>query len=270
MPAPGPLALGRGVVVRAGGPVPDAWDGAPVVRVDAGTLDDPATAVTALHDAWLARSPVVVELAVDPATFRAPAVLGRTSRGRLGAAVRAVARPAPLPRLGQHLRRPGRASRCGGGAARRERLGAAPDGGPAGRATSSCPTAGRRGSTAVPAAAFGGDRRRGRRPHRLRRARPARPSSPRRRAPTRRPGARPAGRGRPRGRTGPGRSPRPGSGKTRVLTERLRHLVVDRRLRAGDACWPWPTTSGPSRRWRTARPTSGPASRRSTRSATRC
>ena len=72
MPAPGPLALGRGVVVLAGDAVPDAWDGAPVVRVDAGTLDDPATAVAALHDAWLARTPVVVELGVDPATFRAP------------------------------------------------------------------------------------------------------------------------------------------------------------------------------------------------------
>ena len=60
-------------MVLAGDPVPDAWDGAPVVRVDAGTLDDPAAAVAALHDAWLARTPVVVELAIDPATFRAPA-----------------------------------------------------------------------------------------------------------------------------------------------------------------------------------------------------
>ena len=44
-----------------------------MVRVDAGTLDDPAAAVAALHDAWLGRTPVVVELAIDPATFRAPA-----------------------------------------------------------------------------------------------------------------------------------------------------------------------------------------------------
>ncbi len=32
----------------------------------------PATAVAALHEAWLTRQPVVVELGVDPASFRAP------------------------------------------------------------------------------------------------------------------------------------------------------------------------------------------------------
>ena len=84
MPAPGPLALGRGVVVLAGDPVPDAWDGAPVVRVDAGTLDDPAAAVAALHDAWLDRTPVVVELAIDPAHVPGAERPGTTSRGGSG------------------------------------------------------------------------------------------------------------------------------------------------------------------------------------------
>src|SRR5262245_6110783 len=75
MPAPGPPALGRGVIVRAGAVVPDAWAGAgaPVVRIDAETMDDPGEAVAALHDAWLGRRPVVVELAIDPGSFRAPA-----------------------------------------------------------------------------------------------------------------------------------------------------------------------------------------------------
>ncbi len=73
MPAPGPLSLGRGVVVGGGASVPAAWDGAPVIRVDAQALDAPEPAVTALHDAWLNRRAVVVELAVDPARFRAPA-----------------------------------------------------------------------------------------------------------------------------------------------------------------------------------------------------
>jgi DNA helicase-2/ATP-dependent DNA helicase PcrA len=43
------------------------------VRVDAATLDAPAAVVDALHRAWSAREPVVIELAVDPAELRRPA-----------------------------------------------------------------------------------------------------------------------------------------------------------------------------------------------------
>ena len=72
MTVPGPRALGRGVIVAAGEPVPPAWSGAPVVRIDEAALADPADVVARLHEAWATRTPVVVELAVDPASFRAP------------------------------------------------------------------------------------------------------------------------------------------------------------------------------------------------------
>ena len=71
MTSPGPAALGRGVVV-AGAPVPPAWSGAPVVRVDEAALAAPSDVVGRLHEAWARRRPVVVDLAVDPARFRAP------------------------------------------------------------------------------------------------------------------------------------------------------------------------------------------------------
>ena len=73
MTAPGPPTLGRGVVVDAGTPPPGAWAGAPVVTVDDAALADPGPTVNALHQAWAARRPVVVALAVDPNRFRVPA-----------------------------------------------------------------------------------------------------------------------------------------------------------------------------------------------------
>jgi DNA helicase II / ATP-dependent DNA helicase PcrA len=79
VPATPPAALGRGVVVTAGrsagGIVPAPWHGAQVVTIDEPVLADPAAAVGALHEAWATRSPVVIELAVDPARFRtAPSI----------------------------------------------------------------------------------------------------------------------------------------------------------------------------------------------------
>ncbi|MGZ4735554.1 MAG: hypothetical protein ACXV8R_08110, partial [Acidimicrobiia bacterium] len=64
MGVPGPAALGRGVVVARGDAIPVAWARADVVTVDEAVLADPGPAVTALHDAWVHRRPVVVELAV--------------------------------------------------------------------------------------------------------------------------------------------------------------------------------------------------------------
>ncbi|MBX3287656.1 MAG: hypothetical protein KF703_20080, partial [Actinobacteria bacterium] len=72
MPVPGPVALGRGVVVNQGGAIPAPWITAPVVTVDDDALRLPAPVVGRLHEAWAAREPVVVELAVDPARFRTP------------------------------------------------------------------------------------------------------------------------------------------------------------------------------------------------------
>ncbi|HKE75815.1 MAG TPA: ATP-dependent DNA helicase UvrD2 [Acidimicrobiales bacterium] len=67
-----PRALGRGVVIEASQPVPAGWDDAPLVVVDDTALADPGQVVAFLHAAWASRTPVVVALAVDPGRFRAP------------------------------------------------------------------------------------------------------------------------------------------------------------------------------------------------------
>jgi DNA helicase-2/ATP-dependent DNA helicase PcrA len=78
MTAPGPPGLGRGVIVNVGDPVPAAWAGAPVVSIDRALLDrmeaapdDRWDAVDLLHGHWASRTPVVVALGADPAEFRA-------------------------------------------------------------------------------------------------------------------------------------------------------------------------------------------------------
>jgi len=65
--------LGRGVVVEAGEAPPAAWAGAPRVVVDEAVLVDPAPTVAVLHQAWAERRPVVVERAVSTERLRAPA-----------------------------------------------------------------------------------------------------------------------------------------------------------------------------------------------------
>ena len=72
MAAPGPTALGRGVIVGVGQEVPEAWAGVPEVVVDGAALAGAASVVAALHAAWAGRAPVVVRLLVDPAEFRRP------------------------------------------------------------------------------------------------------------------------------------------------------------------------------------------------------
>lgn len=62
----GPVELGRGVIINADGTVPDAWSTAPVIDVHG------VDAVPTLHDAWLHRHPIVVRLQFDPASVRAP------------------------------------------------------------------------------------------------------------------------------------------------------------------------------------------------------
>jgi DNA helicase II / ATP-dependent DNA helicase PcrA len=68
----GPDALGRGVVVAGGAAPPAPWSGAPVVVVDDDVLVRPEAAVTTLHEAWASRQRVVVDLRVDPVRFRRP------------------------------------------------------------------------------------------------------------------------------------------------------------------------------------------------------
>ena len=73
--APGPAVLGRSVVVLPGGAIPAPWLTAPVVVVDDATVADVerlASLVDRLHQAWAEREAVVIELALDDAALRAP------------------------------------------------------------------------------------------------------------------------------------------------------------------------------------------------------
>ena len=72
MPHPGPAELGRGVVVLPGGEVPEPWTACPRVPVGEAELADPRSVTDQLHQAWLERRPVVVELAADQNDLRAP------------------------------------------------------------------------------------------------------------------------------------------------------------------------------------------------------
>ena len=70
-----PETLGRGVIIGAGAEIPEPWAAIEPVTIDEATLSDPDDVVDRLHRAWVARQPVVVSLAVDPGTFRAPQVI---------------------------------------------------------------------------------------------------------------------------------------------------------------------------------------------------
>ncbi|MET0908409.1 MAG: ATP-dependent DNA helicase UvrD2 [Ilumatobacteraceae bacterium] len=79
---PGPDALGRAVLIVPGQAVPEPWTSAPVVRVDADTLNDPGTALGALRVARQTAARLVIELDIafddDPrsSTGAAPFELG--------------------------------------------------------------------------------------------------------------------------------------------------------------------------------------------------
>jgi ATP-dependent DNA helicase UvrD/PcrA len=72
MTAPGPDALARNVVVADGAAPPAAWVGAEVVVVDEVTLAAPGEVVQRLHVLWATRRRAVVDLRVDPVRFRRP------------------------------------------------------------------------------------------------------------------------------------------------------------------------------------------------------
>jgi DNA helicase II / ATP-dependent DNA helicase PcrA len=77
MAMPGPPEFGRGVVVLPGTAPPEPWKECPRVLVENETLADPVAALGALHRAWFERQPIVVELAVDPKALRDPEVSHR-------------------------------------------------------------------------------------------------------------------------------------------------------------------------------------------------
>lgn len=77
MTDPGPRELGRGVVVATGMAAPEPWRDCTRLSIDERALGDPERAVTALHRAWLEREPVVVELGVDSRELQEPEVCFR-------------------------------------------------------------------------------------------------------------------------------------------------------------------------------------------------
>ncbi len=75
MSIPGPVELGRSVVVAPGAAPPEPWRAAPRITVDDALLGDPAAlggAVDGLHRAWAARRPQVIELAVADGELARP------------------------------------------------------------------------------------------------------------------------------------------------------------------------------------------------------
>jgi len=67
-----PLQLGRGVVVGPGGEAPAAWQDCERIVVGETELAGPAEAIAMLHRAWSSRTPVVIELRTDAAALRQP------------------------------------------------------------------------------------------------------------------------------------------------------------------------------------------------------
>ena len=71
---PGPAALGRGVIVAPDQPPPAAWTDAPRVVIDDDVLAHPAAATGVLRHHWARRTPVVIEYAVDNDDARRPEI----------------------------------------------------------------------------------------------------------------------------------------------------------------------------------------------------
>ncbi|MGE0304801.1 MAG: ATP-dependent helicase [Acidimicrobiia bacterium] len=76
---PGPGVLGRSVVVTdlealRAADLEAATHGWPVVTIGAEQLNDPRSVADLLHQHWLRRDPMVIVMAIDPATLRVPEV----------------------------------------------------------------------------------------------------------------------------------------------------------------------------------------------------
>jgi DNA helicase-2/ATP-dependent DNA helicase PcrA len=72
MVVPGPAIFGRSVVVASPDAVPSPWAGTNRVVLDEAALAAPADVVALLHRAWAERQPLTIVAAVDPAVFRPP------------------------------------------------------------------------------------------------------------------------------------------------------------------------------------------------------
>jgi len=73
---PGPPELGRGAVVLPGAESPPCLATAPRIRLDDGVLVSPTAAIRTLAEAWARRTPVVVELGVDASELERPQTTG--------------------------------------------------------------------------------------------------------------------------------------------------------------------------------------------------
>ena len=70
---PAPAALGRGAMVAAGSSAPEATAGWPRFVVDSAVMADPEATVTGMHELWAARQPYLVDLRVDQTALKAAA-----------------------------------------------------------------------------------------------------------------------------------------------------------------------------------------------------
>ena len=62
--------LGRSIVVSPGRRPPSPWAGSPVVSLDQSAFRSPGETIDVLHDAWARRRPLVIELGVEPEDLR--------------------------------------------------------------------------------------------------------------------------------------------------------------------------------------------------------
>ena len=72
-----PEILGRSVVIGPDASVPEPWEGAALVLVDEAVLAEPDAMIDRLHRAWSSREGIVIELGVDPSTLRLAEVESR-------------------------------------------------------------------------------------------------------------------------------------------------------------------------------------------------
>ncbi len=68
----GPALLGRSAMVTPGQPAPAALAAAERIVIDAAVITSPSAVTDLLHERWVTRTPVVIELAVDPDELRRP------------------------------------------------------------------------------------------------------------------------------------------------------------------------------------------------------